>query len=90
MGAAEGILSPEIQFASTTTRANCKLDQRFKSRRIWIVSETVIVSGWLAMGVDDVGRIPGSFPPAGRLPSPAVAGARDAPITMRQTVRLRR
>ena len=35
------------------------------------------------MGVEYDGGIPGSFPPAGRLPSPAVAGARDAPLSPR-------
>ena len=53
------------------TRANCIGFTTLQSG-IPIVSErgSVVVSGWLGIGVDDVCGIPGSFPPAGRLPVP--------------------
>ena len=86
--AAEGILSPQIQFASPEPTAS--VSQLCKAAS-GLFQRDSVVSGWLGMGVvDDDGGIPGSFPPAGRLPSQAVAGARDAPITMRQTVGPRR
>ena len=73
--AAEGILSPQIQFAPP----ECQLHRLFHNSLqsgIWIVSERQrVVSGWLGMGsveYDDGGGIPGSFPPpAGRLPNSA-------------------
>ena len=75
--AAEGILSPQIQFASPEPTASASQVCKAASG---LFQRDSVVSGWLGMGVvDDDGGIPGSFPPAGRLPSPALAGARDAP-----------
>ena len=79
-GAAGGILSPQIQFASPAepTASVLQLVHKMASglfQRKIAPSEV----GHRYMGVDDDDGIPGSFPPAGRLPSPALAGARDAP-----------
>ena len=64
--AAEGILSPQIQFASPEPTAS--VSQLCKAAS-GLFQRDSVVSGWLGMGVvDDDGGIPGSFPPAGRLP----------------------